>query len=218
MYIIILIILFIKREAIRNWFVKKYGPNCWPTNRKLFLYTAIVGFACGLVYIFKEMSADDDGSDTLMKFATGAYMLGSAFYIVKCYLQTKTRADKREVRCRYWLTSGIGFLILVVTAAATIWAFILVAILFILKFTNMATGFFPGVPDTSVPTPSVPVPSDKEESSGSPYTPLMDSYGGDDGGIMDGNTRVSLHNNGDGTMSDDRGNTYKRDGNDVRRL
>ena len=211
MYIIILIILFIKREAIRNWFVKKYGPNCWPTNRKLFLYTAIVGFACGLVYIFKEMSADDDGSDTLMKFATGAYMLGSAFYIVKCYLQTKTSADKREVRCRYWLTAGIGFLILVVTAAATIWAFIL-------KFTNMATGFFPGVPDTSVPTPSVPVPSDKEESSGSPYTPLMDPYGGDDGGIMDGNTRVSLHNNGDGTMSDDRGNTYKRDGNDVRKL
>ena len=63
-----------------------------------------------------------------------------------------------------------------------------------------------------------PVPSDKEESSGSPYTPLMDPYGGDDGGIMDGNTRVSLHNNGDGTMSDDRGNTYKRDGNDVRKL
>ncbi|MBO5960355.1 MAG: hypothetical protein J6P99_00705 [Paludibacteraceae bacterium] len=218
MYIIILIILFIKRKAIRDWFVKKYGPNCWPTNRKLFVYTAIVGFACGLVYIFKEMSADDDGSDTLMKVAVGAYMLGAAYFIVKCYLQTKTSADKREVRCRYWLTAGLGFLILVVTAAATIWAFVLVAILFILKFTNMATGFFPGVPDTSVSTPSVPTASGKEESTDRPYTPLLDPYGGDDGGVMDGNTRVPLHDNGDGTMRDDRGNTFKRDGNDVRKL
>ena len=218
MYIIILIILFIKREAIRNWFVKKYGPNCWPTNRKLFIYSAVVGFLCGAVYVVKEMSADDDGSDTLMKIATGAYMLGAAYFIVRCYIQTKTSADKREVRCRYWLTAGIGFLILVVTASATIWAFVLVAILFILKFVNVATGFFPGVPNTSAPTPSVPVSSEKNESSNNPYTPMMDPYAGDDGGVMDGNTRVPLHDNGDGTMSDDRGNTYKRDGNDVRKL
>lgn len=50
------------------------------------------------------------------------------------------------------------------------------------------------------------------------FEPMLDPYNGDDGGILDGTSRIPLRDNNDGTMTDNNGHLYKRDGNHVRRV
>lgn len=50
------------------------------------------------------------------------------------------------------------------------------------------------------------------------YEPMLDPYNGDDGGVLEGTSRVPLRNNGDGTMTDNQGRLYAVDGDRVRRL
>ena len=50
------------------------------------------------------------------------------------------------------------------------------------------------------------------------YEPMLDPYNGDDGGVLEGTSRVPLRDNGDGTMTDNRGRLYAKDGGRVRRL
>ena len=219
MYLILIIILYIKRNAIKEWLKRKYGADCLPKNKKVFLYSAIIGAIIGILYVGSELSADEGNSEIPIIADSIIYAVVSLYYIIRCYAQTKESVNKREIRCRYWLTAGIGFFIMVAIASALIWAAIVVFIIFILRFVNLSTGFFPGVSSSNAPSPvSAPVSDNDGSGEGSPYTPMMDPVSGDDGGILNGNTRVPLHDNGDGTMRDDSGGLYKRDGNDVRRL
>ena len=54
--------------------------------------------------------------------------------------------------------------------------------------------------------------------AGNDFEPMLDPYNGDDGGILDGTSRIPLRDNNDGTMTDNNGRLYKRDGNHVRRV
>ena len=74
---------------------------------------------------------------------------------------------------------------MVAIASALIWAAIVVFIIFILRFVNLSTGFFPGVSSSNAPSPvSAPVSDNDGSGEGSPYTPMMDPVSGDDGGIL----------------------------------
>lgn len=50
------------------------------------------------------------------------------------------------------------------------------------------------------------------------YEPMLDPFNGDDGGVLEGTSRVPLRDNGDGTMTDNKGRLYAKDGDRVRRL
>ena len=218
MYILLAIILYIKRNSIMAWLRKKYGYNCLPTNMKFFIYTAIAGFIFGLMYVFSELKEGDNYSDTLTAAILIIYAVGAAIYVIRGYKESRGTENRRETLCRHWLTAGLSLFILIVAMSVTIWALVLVIVVLMIGFIDKATGFFPGVSSSAAPTPPPSCPGAISGPSDNPYTPMMDPTGSDDGGIMDGNTRVPLHDNGDGTMSDDRGGLYKRDGNDVRKL
>lgn len=50
------------------------------------------------------------------------------------------------------------------------------------------------------------------------YEPMLDPANGDDGGVLEGTSRVPLRDNKDGTMTDNKGRLYAKDGDRVRKL
>lgn len=114
--------------------------------------------------------------------------------------------------------SVLALVALIAIAVVAIWIFIVLAFLFT-ALRYVIGGFISGASGAGASViGSMGGGSNNTSNENSDYEPMLDPYNGDDGGVLEGTSRVPLRDNGDGTMTDNKGRLYSRDGDHVRRL
>lgn len=111
--------------------------------------------------------------------------------------------------------SILALVAVIAIAVVAIWVAIVLAFLFA-GLSSAIGGFIKGASSVSVPSagPMGAGAADPNQD----YEPMLDPFNGDDGGVLEGTSRVPLRDNGDGTMTDNKGRLYSKDGDRVRRL
>lgn len=220
--VVYLLLLLFKREWAYRPFNRYAGVRVTP--RGLFCKTQLHGiipvlllFGPSLIMFGTITKAEWNGD----VFQWSLVMIGSlALSLVWCWMFVKRKAAEIGRKpaiaiIAFAVWSILAVVAVIAIAVVAIW----VAIVLVFLFAGLSSAIGGFIAGTSGATASAAGAIGSGSSSAdNEYEPMLDPSNGDDGGILEGTSRVPLRDNHDGTMTDNKGRLYAKDGDRVRRL
>lgn len=219
--VVYLIALLIKRRWAYNLFDKWAKAQITPTGffSKAQLHGIIpvlLLFAPSFLFFGKLALRETESNVVVWSWVMIGSLLLSLAWCYAVVLRKSRTMPKRMAAAivGFGVWSILALVALIAIIVVLVWVAIVLAFL---CFGLSATigGFIKGGASVVVPSGGSMGGTDGADNG---YEPMLDPYNGDDGGVLEGTSRVPLRDNGDGTMTDNKGRLYAKDGDRVRRL
>lgn len=220
--VIYLILLLFKRELAYRPFNRYAGRRVTPYG--LFSKTQLHGiipvallYVPSLVMLGTVIKAEWNSDVLQWSFVM---LISLALSVGYCCLFVKRKSAEigrktATAIIAFAVWSVLALVAVIAIAVVAIW----VAIVLVFLFAGLSSaigGFIRGA--SSVGASSAGLMGGGADGANNDYEPMLDPSNGDDGGVLEGTSRVPLRDNGDGTMTDNQGRLYAKDGDRVRRL
>ena len=220
--VIYLILLLFKREWAYRPFNRYAGRRVTPYG--LFSKTQLQGIVpvvllFGPCLLFSGSLTTKVGSKEMVVWAL-SMLFGLALSVAYCWIFVKRKSDEigrktATAIIAFAVWSILALVAVIAIAVVAIWLAIVLAFLFA-GVSFAIGGFISGA--GGVGASAAGLAGGGGAAPDNDYEPMLDPSNGDDGGVLEGTSRVPLRDNGDGTMTDNKGRLYAKDGDRVRRL
>ncbi len=221
--VIYLVLLLVRRRKVYDIFDKM--ANAPITPKGFFCKTQLYGiipvlllFAPSFLMFGKLLFRETEANvETWALVMLGSLLLSFVWCYITVKHKSRTMPKKMAAAMVFFgVWSILALVALIAIVVVLIW--VAIVLLFVGFGVSAAlNGFIRGGASMGAPSAG-PMGGGGADGTNNEYEPMLEPFNGDDGGVLEGTSRVPLRNNGDGTMTDNQGRLYAVDGDRVRRL